>query len=175
MTIHGPIRTLLGVLLAAGALVGCSARQAPHGSAAAPAPAADSASAHRATTRFLAAFDSLQWDAFRAQLADDVTMFFPFPQFAARADGRAAVEDVFRRFFEGQRAARARDGRPMVQGLAPRDLRVQMVGADAAVASFHLGAESPARRSLVLRRIGADAWQVMHWHASPPPQPAGPR
>jgi hypothetical protein len=33
-----------------------------------------------------------------------------------------------------------------------RDLRVQMVGADAAVASFHLGAEVAARRSIVFRR-----------------------
>jgi ketosteroid isomerase-like protein len=176
MTMHGPNRTLLGVLLAVGALAGCSARQAPYGPAAAPAQAADSVSAHRAATRFLVAFDSLQFDAFRAQLADDVTMFFPFPQVPRRADGRAAVEQVFSQFMEAQRTARARDGRPMVQGLMPqvRDLRVQMVGADAAVASFHLGAESPARRSIVFRRTGTDAWQVVHWHASSAPaQPAG--
>lgn len=133
---------------------------------------ADSIGAHRAATGFLAAFDSLQWEPFRAYLADDVTMFFPFPQFPARADGRAAVENVFGQFMSAQRQARAKDGRPMVQGLAPRDLLVQMLGADAAVATFHLGSDkTPARRSIVFRRANG-RWQVAHWHASAaPPQP----
>ncbi len=62
--------------------------------------AADSASAHAAAAGFLAAFDSLQWEPFRAWFADDVTMFFPFGDTPARADGRAAVEARFRRFFD---------------------------------------------------------------------------
>lgn len=138
-----------------------------------PASAADSVSAHRAAEGFLAAFDSLQWEEFRAYFADDVTMFFPFAQVPDRADGRQAVEAVFSRFFQAQREARARDGRPMVQGIAPRDLRVQMAGPDAAVVSFHLGSENPARRSLVFRRAGGDQWKVVHWHASPSPRASG--
>ena len=131
---------------------------------------ADSTNAHRAAVGFLAAFDSLQWEPFRAYLADDVTMFFPFAQFPSRADGRAAVESVFGRFMTAQREARVQAGRPMVQGLAPRDLRVQMLGTDAAVVSFHLGQQTPARRSIVFRRSAAGRWQVAHWHASPTPQ-----
>lgn len=168
------IRTLVALLAL---LAGC-ATTTPPGSAESgarplPSEAADSVSAHRAAVGFLAAFDSLQWEPFRAYLADDITMFFPFPQFPGRMDGREAVEGVFRRFMEAQREARTRAGRPLVQGLAPRDLRIQMLGADGAVASFHLGAESPARRSLVFRRTEGDTWKVVHWHASPPPRPSG--
>ncbi len=158
---HRPVRILL-VLSSLGVLAGCGATRAPE-------VHPDSAGAHRAAAGFIAAFDSLQWEPFRGYLAEDVTMFFPFAQVPTRADGKAAVEAVFSRFFEAQRTARARAGRPMVQGLAPRDLRVQMAGADAAVVTFHLGAESPARRSVVFRREGG-GWKVVHWHASPSPQ-----
>ena len=137
-------------------------------------PAADSAAAHGAAVAFLAAFDSLHWEPFRAYLADDVTMFFPFPDTPSRADGRAAVEARFKPFFEQGSAALARTGRTR-QGLAPRDLRVQMAG-DAAIVSFHLGTETPSRRSLVFGRNAAGAWKLVHWHASSapvaPPPPA---
>lgn len=135
--------------------------------------AADSAGAHGAATAFLTAFDSLQWEPFRAYFADDVTMFFPFADAPARADGRAAVEARFRRFFDEALAAWQRTGRPGAprMGITPRDLRVQMASS-VAVVSFHLGAESPARRSLVFRHTPADGWKLLHWHASPAPQRA---
>jgi hypothetical protein len=157
------------VILGACAVAG--ARSAPAG--AGHGMASDSASAHRAAIGFLAAFDSLQWEPFRAYLADDITMFFPFAQVPTRADGRLAVESVFSQFMNAQRTARAQAGRPMVQGLAPRDLRVQMLGPGGAVASFHLGNEAPARRSVVFRRTAGGEWKVVHWHASPSPRPSG--
>jgi len=33
-----------------------------------------------ALTRFLTAFENLDWDAFRASFNDDVTVFFPMPE-----------------------------------------------------------------------------------------------
>ena len=164
-----PVQVLLAVSSLA-LLAACAARERPGASPAPAAPsAADSAGAHRAALGFLAAFDSLQWEPFRGYLADDVTMFFPFAQAPSRADGREAVEAVFVRFFEAQRTSRAEAGRPMVQGLAPRDLRVQMAGSGAAVVTFHLGAESPARRSIVFRHVPGGGWKVVHWHASASP------
>jgi len=161
-------RRVLLALPSALALAACAARAPQAAVSAAPSPA-DSASAHRAAMGFVAAFDSLQWDRFRGYLADDVTMFFPFAQVPRRADGRAAVEAVFQQFFDAQRTARTRAGRPLVQGLVPRDVAVQMLGRDAAVLTFHLGEQSPARRSVVFRRAQGDAWRVAHWHASPTP------
>ncbi|MGZ8455158.1 MAG: nuclear transport factor 2 family protein [Gemmatirosa sp.] len=134
--------------------------------------AADSVGAYAAAQRFLAAFDSLQFDAFRGYFADDMTMFFPFPQFPARVDGRAGVEDIFGKFMTAQREARAKAGRPMVQGITARDPKVQMAGPDVAIVSVHLGAEAtPARRSVVFRK-DPGGWKVVHWHASSaPPAP----
>jgi ketosteroid isomerase-like protein len=136
--------------------------------------AADSAGAHAAAVGFLAAFDSVQWEPFRAFFADDVTMFFPFGDTPARADGREAVEARFRRFFDEGIAAWQRSGRTGAPrlGITPRDLRVQMAGS-AAIVSFHLGAENPSRRSLVFHYTPAGEWKLVHWHASPaPPRPA---
>jgi ketosteroid isomerase-like protein len=134
--------------------------------------AADSTSAHAAATRFLAAFDSLQWEPFTAQMADNVTMFFPFPDTPSRADGKAAVMARFKPFFDAGRPRLEQSGRRSM-GISPRDLRVQMAG-DAAIVSFHLGAGNPARRSLVFQRQGAD-WKLVHWHASPAPAAAAPQ
>jgi ketosteroid isomerase-like protein len=165
---------VLALLVSLGVLASCAnvgGAQPPR--SAAPTGgglAADSAGAHAAAQGFLAAFDSLQFDTFRGYFAEDMTMFFPFPQFPARVNGRAEVEEVFGKFMTAQREARAKAGRPMVQGIAPRDLKVQMASTGVAVVSFHLGAEAtPARRSVVFRR-DPGGWKVMHWHASSPPQ-----
>lgn len=165
----------LYLALSLGVLASC----APHGREGAPAAtpvqrslAVDSAGAHEAAEGFLAAFDSLQFDTFRGYFADDITMFFPFPQFPARVSGKQAVEEVFGDFMAAAREGRANAGRPMVLGITARELVVQMAGHDVAVVSFHLGSEeTPARRSLVFQN-SPTGWKVIHWHASAPPQAA---
>lgn len=157
------------VLLIPAALAACVPGPAVQTGGVQPA-SADSVSAHRAATGFLAAFDSLQWEPFRGYLADDVTMFFPFADTPARANGREAVEARFRTFFDEARAAWERAGRagPPRLGITPRDLRIQMAGG-VAIVSFHLGAGNPSRRSLVFHHAGG-GWKLLHWHASPAPQ-----
>ena len=169
------LSSICAAALAAALLtVSPAAGQQPAPVARAAAAAADSAGAHRAAVTFLAAFDSLQWEPFRAYLADDVTMFFPFADTPRRADGRDSVEARFRRFFDAGLAAWARSGRtgPPRMGIVPRDLRVQMAG-DAAIVSFHLGTTTPSRRSLVFAQR-AGGWKLVHWHASPPPAAPAP-
>ena len=172
---RSPNRSLaLAYLLSLGVLASCANAGGVQPSSAAvragSGTSADSAGAYAAAQGFLAAFDSLQFDAFRAYFAEDMTMFFPFPQFPARANGKAEVEDVFGKFMTAQRDARAKAGRPMVQGIAARDLKIQMAGPGGAIVSFHLGAsDTPARRSVVFRKEQG-GWKVVHWHASSPPQ-----
>lgn len=156
-------------------LIACLGALSAPSASSAQAPAAavsDSVNAHRAVLGFLTAFDSLRWEPFRAYLADDVTVFFPFASVAARADGRASVERVFGAFFEQARAARVRAGAPVVLGLDPHDLRVQLVGRDVALITFHLGSGTPSRRSFVFRRAPGGEWKLLHLHASPAPAQA---
>jgi len=130
------------------------------------APAAAERSPEQAAQAFLRAFDRLEWEPFRGYFAEDMTMFFPFAQTQSRVDGREAIEKVFEGFFRAKRQQLADAGAPMIQGLNPRDMEVQMAGPDAAVVTFHLGsATTPARRSIVLRRTAGE-WKVIHWHAS---------
>lgn len=164
------------VAFASAVIAGCARTLRPETSG---PVAADSVQVHGAAVRFLAAFDSLQWEPFRAALAPDITMFMPGSP-PARLDGRAAVEAEFRRFFDDVRAGSASEGRtaPPFLGIGPRvrDLRIQMLGALVAVVSFHLRAGDipPARRSLVFRRDLDGTWRVVHWHASAAPRPNAP-
>jgi ketosteroid isomerase-like protein len=170
---------LLMMLLAA---TGC-ASVSPGGAGPTTAPtvpreadaATDSAGVHGAAERFLAAFDSLQWEPFRGALAEDATVFLPGAGPATRLEGRAAVEAYFRGFFAQVRANRAHAGQtaPPFLNIGPRvrDVRVQMLAPGAAVVSFHLGeGDAPARRSVTFRREGDGVWRVVHWHASAAPR-----
>jgi len=171
MRINSVCAAALAALLTACATAGQNSATTPR----VATPATDSAGAHAAAVAFLAAFDSLQWEPFRAYFADDVTMFFPFGDTPARADGREAVEARFRRFFDAGHAAWTRSGRTGAprMGITPRDLLVQMAG-DAAIVSFHLGTTRPSRRSVVFRRSADGQWKVVHWHASPAPAEPAP-
>ena len=152
-----------------------------------PAPqsaSTDSAQVHAAAMSFLADFDSLRWEPFRAALAPDVTVFMnPGRGSRTRVDGRAAVEAEFRRsIFDAARAWHARSGRPgpatLGIGTGVRDLRVQLLAPGAAAVSFQVGGDAPdapnvGRRSFVFRREGDGTWRIVHWHSSSAPPPAG--
>jgi ketosteroid isomerase-like protein len=139
--------------------VALSAGQRKTASLVAPDPAV-----RAALTRFLAAFENLDWDVFRASFDDDATVFFPTPEPPQRFEGRTAVEAHFQRVFSSIRAS-APSGPPF-QRLVPEDLRIEQIGADAAVATFHLRNEQRlARRTIVFKRT-ARGWRIAHLHAS---------
>jgi ketosteroid isomerase-like protein len=128
------------------------------------APTVPDPAVKAALTRFLTAFENLDWDAFRASFDEDATVFFPAPEPPQRFEGRAAVEAQFQRVFGGIRAA-APSGPPF-QRLVPEDLRIEQIGANAAVATFHLrNAQRIARRTIVFKRTSR-GWRIAHLHAS---------
>jgi ketosteroid isomerase-like protein len=139
----------------------------------------DSVEVSAAAARFLAAFDSLQWEPFSAAMSSETTVFMPGathpPQ---RLDGRDQVLAEFRKFFAGAREQASKDGRTNAPflgiGTRARDLLVQVIAPGAAVGSFHLGsgATPPSRRSVVFRRERDGVWRIVHWHASSAPTPA---
>jgi len=131
---------------------------------AAAAATDDGADVRQALARFLTAFENLDWPAFRAAFADDASVFFPVPEPPDRFDGHAAVEARFHEVF-----AAIREGNPSgppFHRLVPEGLRIDRLGPDAAIATFHLrNAERVARRTIVFRRTAA-GWRIAHLHAS---------
>jgi ketosteroid isomerase-like protein len=116
----------------------------------------------RTLTRFLTAFENLDWEPFRNCFADDATVYFP-SQRANRATGRAEIEATFRQVFERIRATKSS---PPYLNLEPVDLDIQVFG-DTAVATFHLYdvPNTIGRRTVVLEKR-ADEWKIVHLHAS---------
>ena len=131
---------------------------------AAAAAADPAAEVHAAVDRFLAAFENLDFPAFRACFEDDASVFFPAPEPPARADGRAAIEARFHEVFDSIRAGAK--GGPPYHRLQPEDLRIEALSPDVALVTFHLrNAQRIARRTLLFRRR-ADGWRIAHLHAS---------
>jgi len=129
-----------------------------------PATSGGEADVRAALALFLAAFENLEWDTFRQCFDDTATVFFPAPTSPERADGRTAFEARFTEVFAQIRRAAA--GGPPFQRMVPDDLHVEMLGTEAAVATFHLrNTERLARRTVVLRRRDR-GWLIAHMHAT---------
>ena len=113
--------------------------------------------------RFIAAFNALDWDSFRACFADDASVFNPdIPEVMSlhRLDGRNSIERTFRAVFD---ASAESTGSPRI---VPENLRIQQFN-DTAVVTFEFRRSSASfgRRTLVLHHQGR-AWLVVHIHAS---------
>jgi ketosteroid isomerase-like protein len=122
----------------------------------------DEIEVQKTLSRFIQAFDDLDWERFRGFFADDATVFFP-REFPHRADGREAFEQTFQKVFERIRAGRTKG--PYMD-MHPIDLKIQIAG-DVAIATFHLD-DRPGflnRRTIVLQKR-ADGWKIIHLHAS---------
>jgi ketosteroid isomerase-like protein len=124
----------------------------------------DSTAVHAALIRFLRAFENLDWETFRMSFADDATVFFPIPEPPERATGRPAIEAQFRGVFDHIR--RANPGGPPFQSLVPEDLRIERIGRDAVLVTWHFrNAARLARRTILMRRDTV-GWRIVHLHAS---------
>jgi ketosteroid isomerase-like protein len=119
-----------------------------------------------ALSRFIGAFNHLDWERFKACFADDASVFHPDnPETIQleRTDGREAIEHSFRPVFD---AARQGSSGPPYLHIEPKKVRVQ-VFEQAAVVSFEFDRanDSLGRRTLVLEPRSGD-WRIVHLHAS---------
>ncbi len=112
---------------------------------------------------FLIAFGNRDYAAFIPYFSEDATVFFP-PSAAAplgRVQGRSEIERTFKTIFD---AYPPRSDRPPTP-IAPQDLLIQESDGQAVV-TFQLGSEAARqRRTLVLKRMGAE-WKIVHLHGS---------
>jgi ketosteroid isomerase-like protein len=115
-----------------------------------------------ALTRFVQAFDDLDWETFRLAFDDNATVFYPraFPE---RANGRAEFEKTFRTVFEQIRSGKT--AAPYMD-IQPREMKIQLFG-NVAIATFHLDdrAGFVNRRTIVLNK-SETGWKIVHLHAS---------
>lgn len=119
-------------------------------------PPADAVRA--AMAGFMEALNGLDVEGMAKFFADDITAFVPLAQ-AERAEGKAAVVEIFRRYVETTRATTSRTN------LVPEDLLIDVQGGTAVV-SFHMrSADAVARRTFVFREQ-AGRWLITHFHAS---------
>lgn len=95
-----------------------------------------------------------------ALFADDATIFFPMNDKPLRANGRAEIEAAFTGLFAQMANAKGK-GMP-----APEQLRVDMLGENAAIVTFQTtNPNVMSRRTFVLRREGGE-WKIVHLHGS---------
>ena len=134
-----------------------------------------SAEVREATSRFLTAFNNLDWEAFRKCWQSTATMFgatVMFPPLqgitstssARRMSGNEA-EAVWRQVFSAIRERSGRSSAPY-QNIQPQDLVIDMVGDSAAIVTFHLGDDRRVARRTVVWMNTSDGWKIVHLHAS---------
>jgi ketosteroid isomerase-like protein len=148
-----------GLLVALASLVlgACAGRMPP------PVDSAEG-SAHDFAAACLRAFENLDMPGFIECFAEDATVFFPGPEAPMRYNGRQAVREQFQVVFDAIQGSSTAG--PPYHHLDPELLRVQLLGDDAAIVSFHLvGPSRLARRTFVLHREGR-RWLIVHLHAS---------
>lgn len=134
-------RVLLALLL----LTGCATATHPN----------DEADVRAAMMNFMSALNDLDAARISASFAEDATAFFPVAQ-PQRAQGRAEIDAVFLRYFEGQQGKKT--------NIVPQDMKIE-TGGDLALVSFQIPGGSTARRTFVFRRT-AGRWLITHMHAS---------
>lgn len=114
-------------------------------------------------SQFVQAFDNLDWDRFTGFFSDGATLFQP-RTFASRAENKAEIESQFRQVFQVIRGDRTK---PPYMEIQPRDLRLQMLGTEVAIVTFHLDDRPNVlnRRTIVWQRLKS-GWKIVHVHAS---------
>lgn len=115
----------------------------------------DEADVRAAMADFMSALNDLDAARISASFAEDATAFFPVAQ-PQRAQGRAEIDAVFRRYVDGQQGK--------TTNLVPQDMKIE-TGGDLALVSFQIAGGSTARRTFVFRRIRG-RWLITHMHAS---------
>lgn len=124
---------------------------------------ADSISAVNTVNKFLEAFRNLEFEKFRNYFAEDVTVFFPpSAKVAARVEGKANVESVFKTFFD---KVRTQKSTPPYLDINPQEMKVKLIG-NIAIVTFQLNEENLLDRRTILFEKQNDKWLIVHLHAS---------
>jgi ketosteroid isomerase-like protein len=128
-------------------------------------PASETTAVQDALTTFLRAFDNLDWPAFRACFASDVTMFHPAAPNVKRVDTPEEFEKAWLGVFARIKKTSGRNSPPYMN-LQPKDLKIQLLSQQIALVTFHLLEGHTVSRRTILLRKSDDGWKIVHIHAS---------
>jgi ketosteroid isomerase-like protein len=125
---------------------------------------ADSIAVRAALSRFLTAFENLEWEPFRNAFSDSATVFHPAPDMPERVTGRTAVEASFAKVFAAIKAGTPTG--PPFQRLEAQDLELRPLAPGVVLVSFHLRNQERLGRRTVIFRHEVAGWRIVHLHAS---------
>jgi ketosteroid isomerase-like protein len=115
---------------------------------------------------FIAALNDVDWPAFRKCWTDNPVVFHS--TMAHRIDDPKVFDESWQVTFENikkQAVARGATQPPYIN-LQPRDLRIDVVSQEVAIATFHLeSGGTVGRRTAVFLKTSA-GWKIAHFHAS---------
>ena len=153
-------RSLAGVLLLAAMMIAQSSVAQDKAQA---SPAATTI--ELALSSFLAAFNNLDWQAFRVCFSDNATVFHPAAPNVKRIDSPDQFEKAWLGVFERIRKTSGRSAPPYMN-LQPQGLLTARLSEDVALVTFHLvDGATVSRRTLVFKKY-PDGWKIVHLHAS---------
>jgi len=126
------------------------------------AKANDSVAVQLSVEKFVAAFNTLQWQPFKNSFTEDATIFFPDWEDAPRKVGSKEIEKTWLEIFPEFKDS----ANTFKLDIKPRDMLIQLYGQTAEV-TFHLanGEKYLARRTLVMVKRKKE-WKIAHLHAS---------
>ncbi|HBT33972.1 MAG TPA: hypothetical protein DEB15_14685 [Pusillimonas sp.] len=129
----------------------------------------DTTALQAAANQFLQDLDNLDWEPFQKSWAAEPSVFFPFNDTPERVDGKNAVDERFKLFFD--QVKEKVPGPPYLK-LTPNNLKITRYG-DAGLVTFTLGGLSSVGglsgsigRRTILFVLQDNKWKVAHLHAS---------
>ena len=123
----------------------------------------DSVAVNNQLTRFVKAFENLDFDQFQSFFADNVTIFFPpSAMVSARVDGKEKAMTVFKTFFQH---VKEKKSAPPYLDIKPQKLNINLYG-NIAIITFELNDPGAlSRRTIVMKKINGE-YLIIHLHAS---------
>jgi len=132
-----------------------------------PDPTAEAAK--EAVLAFVRALDYFELEGFVDSFSKEATLFFPMPWAPERVDGRAAIHEAQKREFARARERLAKAGKtsPPFLDLVALDMRVQVLGDEVAVVTWHVDRGTHlGRRTAVVQEQPDGTWRIVSFHAS---------
>lgn len=130
----------------------------------------DAMAVKEAVSAFSKALNQLDLEALAECYSEDVTVFYPFSFSPHRLNGREETLAMQRKGFEWARKnlPHPDKSKPLTLNITPADMNIQMLGDDAAVATWHSKSNflnRVGRRTAVLHKVNGK-WLIVSHHAS---------